>query len=154
MLLAGLVFVACQALVLTCYAYIAVRWYKREREETVSRFTQAVSDFLTAPDKETPSPLGMLLDQCALLLSARLVQQVKAMLAGVESGESKGEQLALMEEVKASSPWLSLIAGMLPKRLQRQLLSNPQMVGALSKLGGGNNHQTTADSPPVRRHRE
>lgn len=151
--MAALVFAACQALVFSCFAYIAVRWYKREREETIARVTQAAADFLTAPNSETPSPLAMLLDQSALLLSARLVQQVKAMLAGVESGESKGEQLALINEATASSPWLAMLAGILPRRIRNGLMKNPQMIGALANIGKGNNHQTT-EAPPLRRHRE
>jgi hypothetical protein len=153
MLLAALVFTACQTLVLSCFAYIAVRWYKRESEETIARISQAAEDFLTPPDADTPSPLALLLDKCALLLSARLVQQVKAMLAGVESGESKGEQLALINEATAGSPWLAMIAGILPKRIRNGLMKNPQMIGALANLGKGNNHQTT-DAQPLRRHRE
>jgi len=153
MLVAALVFAVCQFLVLSWFSYIAVRWYKREREETIARATQAAADFLTAPNSDTPSPLAMLLDQCALLLSARLVQQVKAMLAGVESGESKGEQLALITEATAGNPWLTLLSGILPKRIKNGLMKNPQMIGALAKLGKGNNHQDT-EAPPLRVHRE
>lgn len=154
MLVAALVFAGCQALVLCCSGYLALKICRREVSRVRDEASEMLAEFLTSPDKDTPSPFAALLDQAALLLAARLVQQVKAMLAGVESGVSKGEQLAMMEEVKAGSPWLSLIAGMLPRRLQKQLLSNPQMIGALSRLGGGSNHQSTADSPPARRHRE
>jgi hypothetical protein len=81
-----------------------------------------------------------MLDPLATLLAARLVQQLKAMIAGVESGNSKGEQLALINEATAQSPWLAIISAILPKRIRNQLLSNPQMIGALSKIGGGGNH--------------
>jgi hypothetical protein len=153
MLIAVIVFGACQALVIGCSLFLVRRWYGNERQRLMEEAENALRSFVVAPDAETPSPMAAIVDQFALLLAARLVQQVKAMLAGVESGASKGEQLELMESAKAGSPWLSLIAGMLPKRLQRQLMANPQMVGALSKLAGGNNHQET-DAIPQRRHRE
>jgi hypothetical protein len=97
--------------------------------------------------------LAQLTDVLATLLAARLVQQVKAMLAGVESGASKGEQLALIENATQDNPWLAILSTILPKRLKSKLLSNPQMIGALSKLGGfGGNHG--AGEPVPRKHRE
>jgi hypothetical protein len=155
MLIAALVFVACQTLVFTCFGILAVRFFRREYRQLREEAAEALRGFVSAPDANTPSPLAAMCDQLALLLAARLVQQIKAMLAGVESGASKGEQLGLMQEASQSSPWLSLIAGMLPARLRNQLLKNPQMVGALSKMvgTGGNHRQDTSEIAP-RRHRD
>jgi hypothetical protein len=74
------------------------------------------------------------------------------MLAGVESGESKGEQLSLIDQASSSSPWLAILSNILPKRIRNRLMSNPQMMGALAKLGG-NHGAASADVMP-RRHRE
>lgn len=147
-------FLGCQTLVLACFGILAVRWYHGERQRLRDDLEAAVRGFVEAPDDKTPSPLAAFIDQIALLLAARLVQQVKAMLAGVESGAAKGEQLAMFEAAAAESPWISLIGGMLPKRIRNALMKNPQMIGALAKLGGGGNGARAEASEPIRRHRD
>jgi hypothetical protein len=146
---AAIVFVICQSIVFVLFGWYLHRfWYLREKDRIKAELSNALQDFLTSPDADTPSPLAVLADQVALLLAARLMQQVKAMLAGVESGESKGEQLALINEAAGGSPWLALLSGILPARIRNKLLKNPQMIGALSKLGtggtGGNSHHDTS----------
>jgi hypothetical protein len=139
MILAAIVFSACQAAVLVCFALLCRRWYNSELSRIRDEISSTLAAFVSSPDADTPSPLAVIVDQAALLLAARLMQQLKAMMAGVESGESKGEQDLMIQAASAQSPWLALIAGMLPKRIRNQLLKNPQMIGALSKIGG--NHQ-------------
>jgi hypothetical protein len=150
---AALVFAGSQALVLGCFAFLLRRFYRSERQRIVDEISEAVQTFATSPDPDTPSPLAVMIDQAALLLAARLMQQAKAMLAGVESGESKGEQLALINEATGGNPWLALLSGILPARIRNKLMKNPQMIGALSKIGAGGNHSSTAEVSP-RRHRE
>jgi hypothetical protein len=153
MLIAIALFTICQALVLLCCMELAKRWYRRERDALRSEISEALRSFVEPPNEETPSPLAVLIDQMALLLAGRMVQQIKAMLAGVESGESKGEQLQLIESVSAGNPLLGLLAGILPKRIRNKFLSNPQMLGALSKLGGGSsNGNHDADYVPRKHH--
>lgn len=135
MIVEALVFSACMVLVFGSF-YVALRvWATRERQRIKDDLAQALHDFVSAPDENTPSPLAVYSDMVATLLAARFVQQVKAMLAGTESGLSKneaaGQQLALME---GAPSWVTLLAGALPKRLRGQLMRNPQMVGALSSL--------------------
>lgn len=144
MIIAALVFAGCQTVVLACFALLAVKWYRSESTRIRDELSEAAHTFLTSPNAETPSPLAVMTDQVALLLAARLVQQLKAMMAGVESGESKAEHDNMIAQATAGSPWLALLAGILPKRIRNQLMRNPQMIGALSKLGG--NH--SADSAP------
>jgi len=153
MLVAIALLVISQCLVFTCLLYSLRRFYLIERERLKDELTEALRSFVTSPNPDTPSPMAVIIDQVALLLSARLVQQVKAMLAGVESGESKGEQLQLIESASAANPMIGFLAGILPKRIRNKLLSNPQMLGALSKLGGGSsngNHDT--DYVPRKHH--
>jgi hypothetical protein len=141
----------CQILVFACMAGLASRWYHRERQKIVDEISEAIESFVKSPDADTPSPFAMLLDQAALLLAARLVQQLKAMMAGVESGEAKGQQLAMIEQASEGNPLVALIAGILPARIRNKLLKNPQMIGALARFGGGGNHQSTpvAGSTPT-----
>lgn len=153
MIIAALVFSGCQVVVCACFLIAGHFWYENQKRKAISELTEFVRSMVEAPDATTPSPLAALIDQGALLLAARLMQQLKAMLAGVESGASKGEQLALMTEAQGNSPWLALISNMLPKRIRNQLMRNPQMIGALSRLAGGGNGSNTADVPP-RRHRD
>jgi hypothetical protein len=143
LIIAALVFVSCQTVVLSLFSMVAIRWYRRERASIQEEAADALRAFVASPNADTPSPLAVLVDQMALLLAARLIQQVKAMLAGVESGASKQEQAAMLSEATAGSPWMALIAGMLPARIRNSLLRNPQMIGALSKIGG--NHA----APPI-----
>jgi len=152
MLITALMFLSCQSLVFACFCLLAARFYHREARKLRDDAAEAVRQFVEAPDENTPSPLAAMCDQLALLLAARLVQQVKAMLAGVESGASKGEQLALMDEAMAQSPWLGLIGGMLPKRVRNSLMRNPQMVAALSRIGGNNHGVTNEGATAPRRH--
>jgi hypothetical protein len=144
-IIAALVFAGCQVVVLACFAGIVRAWYNREASRIRGEISEAVQIVVTSPNADTPSPLAVVVDQMAILLAARLVQNVKAMLAGVESGESKGEQMAMIADAAEQSPWLALLANMLPKRIRNQLMKNPQMIGALAKLGG--NHH--AESAPV-----
>lgn len=144
MIFAVLVLLLGQIAVICGFSVLAVRWYNKERARTLDELSEAVQTFLTPPDLNTPSPLAVLADQCALLLAARLVQHVKQTLSGVESGAAKGEQLAMINEATSQNPWLALIAGMLPARLRNALMKNPQMIGALSKLGG--NHQSGSEA--------
>jgi hypothetical protein len=147
-----LVSAGCLVVVCTCFGLLGWLWYRRERRRLLDELSDSVRAFVSAPDPDTPSPLAVLLDQAATLFAARLAQQLKAMLAGVESGEAKGEQLALINEATAHNPWLAIVSSILPKRIRNKLLSNPQMIGALSRLGG--NHQAEAAAPVLHRHRD
>jgi len=153
MLIAVLLFAGCQTLVLACFSIVAVRWYNRERSLIENRLSDTMRAFFEAPNADTPSPLAVLVDQFALLFAARLSQQIKAMLSGVESGESKGQQMALINEATSSNPLLAILSSMLPKRIRNRLLSNPQMIGALSKLGSNHQGESSAETTP-RRHRD
>ena len=137
-----IVLAVCQFLAFGCIVFLARRFYRQERANIWHDISEALVEFATSPDKDTPSPLAVIIDQAALLLAARLMQQLKAMVAGVESGESKGEQAALIAEATSSTPWLALLSGMLPKRIRNGLMKNPQMIGALAKMGG--NHTPSA----------
>lgn len=147
LLAVALAFLVSQCLVVACCVYVGRRWYERERRRVQDDISQAVHDLITAPDENTPSPLAVLIDQGALLLSSRLIQHLKAMLAGTESALSKAEGTERQLELLQSAPsWVSVVAGILPPRLRKQLLANPQMIGALSNLvganKGGGNHST------------
>lgn len=147
----ALVFSACQILVAGCFL-VLVHWYIDQQKRKIRKeIEDLVRTIITAPDEKTPSPLAVIIDQGALLLAARLMQQLKAMLAGTESGLSKAEgaevQLSMLE---GAPPWASLVLGILPKRLRSQLLKNPQMIGALSAMTGGN-HAGEADVTDIQR---
>lgn len=153
MIIAALVFSACQIIV--CLAFCGlIRWYaERKEQKWRDEITAMVRAFVEAPDENTPSPLGILLDQGATLLASRLMQQLKAMLAGVESGLSKAESAQMLGEVAEGSPLLAILSNILPKKIRAALVKNPQMIGALSKLSNRNGG-SAAETVPPRRHRE
>lgn len=155
MIVAALVFLACQILV--CLGFcIAIRIYvDRKVREWRQSIEDLVRSFVEAPDEKTPSPLAVLMDQGATLLAARLMQQLKAMLAGVESGLSKQESTELLANAANGSPFLGMLAGILPKRIRAGLMKNPQMIGALANLVNRDNGHQAIDTEPVRRrHRD
>jgi hypothetical protein len=151
---AGLVFSACTALIATIGAFLLRRWYVREYSRLAEDLATAWCNLITPKEPGDTTVAVVLMDQFATLMAARLAGQVKAMLAGVESGESKGQQLALIEEATQKSPWLALLASALPKRIRNKLLANPQMVTAMANLHGGMGGNGAGDSPAPRRHRE
>jgi hypothetical protein len=138
---------ACQILVPLCFLLVLRVWYAIESRRLRNELTAALEAFISAPDDKTPSPLAALADQCALLLAARFMQQIKAMLAGTESGLSKAEQAeAQAQALSGAPPWVSIIAGMLPAKLRKQMLTNPQMVGALGGMLSEGNHHSQSES--------
>jgi len=153
-ILAALIFGCCQALVVACSMGAGHFWFQHQKRKIRRELEEWARALIEAPDDQTPSPLAALIDQGALLLAARLMQQIKAMLAGVESGEAKHVQMQLFEQAAGSSPIVGIIGAMLPRRVRNALMKNPQMIGALSKLGG--NHTGGGAEAPIlpRRHRE
>jgi MFS family permease len=149
---AVLLFAGCQFAALVCMSLLARRWYNRERARLEAELSEAIRAFITAPDAATASPLAILMDNAATLLASRFVQQIKVMLGGIGSGEAKEAQLALINEASESNPWLAMLSNLMPKRMRNALLKNPQMIGALSKLGG--NHSGTGAEVAPRRHRD
>lgn len=100
----------------------------------------AVRSFVTPAAEGEPSPLAVLVDQCAVVLAGRLMQQLQQRAAGMSSGEARQELSQNEAAVTAGSPWLGLLAAMLPKRFKNQLMRNPQMLGQLQMWPKGNNH--------------
>ena len=148
---------ACSLAALISTPLLLLRFYHREKDALRREVEELLRGVITAPDEKTPSPLAVLCDQMATLFAARLVQNVKSTLSGVEHELARGEQLGLFEEAAGQHPWLGLIAGMIPKKLRNSLIRNPQMVSALSKMvggGGSGDGSTGVEGQPPRRHRE
>lgn len=96
--------------------------------------TQALTAFVSPVKEGEPSPLAMIADQLAIVFAARIVQQLTERAAGIASGQARAELAEQAQELAGASPWLGVLAGILPKRLRNQLLRNPQMVGSLAQL--------------------
>lgn len=132
-ILTALLIVCGNLLVFTLFSWLGIRWAANQERRIREEIAESIRAVLTSPDEDTPSPLAAYSDQVATILAARLMQQLKAMIGGVESGAAKAlaaeQQLELLDN---SPPELGLLAGILPKRLRNKLLKNPQMVGALT----------------------
>jgi len=135
MILAILGCTACLLLVFVSTVVLSARWLGKKEQS----IRDELSEFLAAPDPTTPSPLAVAMDQFALLCAARLMQQLKATLAGAESGESKQATASTLASLSSASPLVQVLAGIIPKKLRNSLIRNPQMVGALQKLVMGKN---------------
>lgn len=111
--------------------------------------TQAVRAILEPAAEGQPSALAVYSDQVATLFAARIVQQFKTAAGGIASGVSKEAQTEAMGQLAGTSPWMALLAGLLPKKFRNSIMSSPQFTGQLSMLAGGqpggNNH---ADQTP------
>lgn len=101
---------------------------------------QSLTSFLTPAKEGEPSPLAVLADQMAIILAGRLMQQLQQRMAGISSGQARGELSEQAAALGEMSPWAGILAGILPKRFRNQLLRNPQMVTQLGLFGHGNNH--------------
>ena len=131
--------VACFTLVSLIELALAAHWLKTEARRIQSSLEESIHAFVTQPDADTPAPIASYIDLAATLLTARAIQQLKAMSAGVLSGEAKRAKDEVVAENMANAPgWMGLAASFLPKKVVRQVMSNPQMLGMLGKLGGGN----------------
>lgn len=110
---------------------------KRIRDE----ISAGIHQFVDPPGEGQPSPLAVLTDQMATLLVGRLMQQVKASMAGIASGESKELVAAAESQMAASSPWMYLLANFLPKKFRSKLMAVPQFTGQLGLFGkNGGDH--------------
>ena len=154
MIVVALVFCGCQFLVCACFAVAAGFWFEHQKGKLRREAEEWARAFIEAPNAETPSPLAVLIDQGATLLAARMIQQIKAMLAGVESGLSKNEQSDLLANAANQSPLLGMLGAMLPKRIRSGLMKNPQMVAALMNFGKGNNGSSADTAIVPRKHRD
>jgi hypothetical protein len=116
----------------------------RIRAETKAEMAAALRALLEPAGDGQPSPLAVYSDQVATLFAARIVQQLKAMAGGVASGVEKQAEAGAIGQLAGGSPWLALLAGLLPKRFRNQLMAAPQFAGQLKLPEGGNGQQPTA----------
>lgn len=124
---------------LTVFALWRLHSSTRAVEDRIfARIQSALTAFVTSPSEEEPSPLAVLSDQLAVVFAARIMQQLKASMAGISSGISKEAMADAEEEIGAVSPALGILAGILPKKIRNKMLSNPQMVRQLAMFGRGN----------------
>lgn len=109
-----------------------------------------IKRFITAPDDQTPSRLALLVDTACNLLAVHLVNQIKASLNGMLSGESR----AAAAEADAGNPIISILSSLgLPKKLARGLGSHPvvqnwantKLMGIMEKMNNNNG----GNKPPV-----
>lgn len=105
---------------------------------------RTLAGFVTPPDDKTPSQLAVLSNQLAVLFAQHAVQQAKTTLMGMSSVDSRNAT----KETISGNPVLSLLAGVLPKKLLNAVAGNPvvldKVMGYLSKNqaenAGGNGH--------------
>ena len=128
---------------------LIVRRYIRQQED---RIRATIVTWVTAPDENIPSPLAAATDQIATVFAARIAKHVLASihaLTGQVANGAKGEIAAAAEaEVAASHPALGILANFLPKKIKRQMLTNPQFMQGLSQIVGnkGNGHAAGVQS--------
>ena len=136
-ILTALLFIACFSLVLAVWTLSVGFVLTRKERKLRAELSEALQSFVSADDG-TPSPLAIVMDQAAMLLAARLAQQVKTMLAGVSNGASAEASNAQMEALGSAPGWLGLLANIIPKSLKKKMLKNPQIFSALSQFAGMN----------------
>lgn len=124
--------------------YLFVRCVRGIEDRTREDLAAAVRGILVPAAEGQPSALAVYSDQVATLFAARIVQQLKTAAGGVASGVSKEAESAAIAQVAGGSPWMALLAGLLPKKFRSQILAAPQFAGQLRLPDGGNGQQPTA----------
>ena len=116
------------------------------------RFQRFLVDILTPPDAEHPSKLAETVNLAAIVFAKHLVQNLKATLMGMSSVDSRAES----KETLSGNPVLSMLAGVLPKKLVNTIVKNPALVdlvmGYFSKgkiENNGNGHKDPQLAFPI-----
>lgn len=127
----------------------AVSWLfltriERIEARTKTQLAEALRAIIEPAGEGQPSALAVYSDQVATLFAARIVQQLKTAAGGVASGVSKEAEAGALGQLAGGSPWMALLAGLLPKRFRTQLLSAPQFASQLRLPEPTNGQQATA----------
>jgi len=102
-------------------------------------------EFITPPGDDKPSPLSLTFDALASILARHMGVEVKTTIAGMLSGQSRGdaaENLAAGEiDLSLDNPAAAGLIAMLPKKYQKLAYKNPMitklLVNKLGSMGGG-----------------
>lgn len=110
-----------------------------------------VRDFVTAPDENTQSPLSQTVESAGHVAGRAIALEIKTMIMGRNSGESRAEQAALTsiaeDEAAKSSPLLAGALSLFGKRGKNALLKNPALMGFVTqKLASMGNNQSSGHS--------
>lgn len=123
--------------------YLFKRWSAGIEARTRSSLSEAVRAVVEPAGPEEPSLLAVYSDQVATILAARIMQQLKAGIAGVASGQAREVQSEALANMAGRSPWLAVLSGLLPAKYRKALLAAPQFTGQLRQgQDQGDNHNT------------
>lgn len=107
------------------------------------RVTTVITSFVSQPDDKTPSQLATMVDQCAFILSTRLITQAKTTLMGMASVDSRNEKRAAADEILVGNPLLAMLLNAIPGG--KRLVKNPEILsmvgGVLNRMGKGNGNK-------------
>ena len=130
---------------------VVMLWFMRGLSSAERRAREdlkaSIRTFVTPAKEGDASPLALLVDQCAVVLAGRLMQQLQQRASGISSGMARQELAETQAEISGASPWLGMLSAFLPKKFKNQLLRNPQMVGQLAMFGKNNGGQDTVPGP-------
>ncbi len=103
----------------------------------IRRISREIEEFLSSPGPDSPSPFDVQMDILAQRIAAHVATQVKVTLMGMLSGQSRQDSAAEDIAFAANNPMLSGIVGMLPKKMQKTIRSNPEIAKlAFDKIVG------------------
>lgn len=105
------------------------------------RITRVITEFVSAPDDKTPSPLAAIIDNTGAVIAKHFVDQAKTSLLGMSSVDAKMEKrvgAAMMTDlVSAQNPLLGLLAKF--PSVQKLINRRPEYLAIASQLLGGLN---------------
>jgi len=120
------------------------------------RIKSALTEFITPPEPDKPSQLGLVTDAAASMLARAVVAQAKTTFMGVSSGAVRAEQAVkgdIALDLAGQNPLLGTILASFP-HLGKTLKRNPQLIDiALNYLqshanpGSNGQHQPVSSSP-------
>lgn len=126
-------------------SFLLIKRVELIEARTKTQLTETFRAIVEPATEGQPSVLAVYSDQVATLFAARIIQQLKTAAGGIASGVSKEAEAGALGQLAGGSPWVALLAGLLPKRFRSQLLSAPQFASQLRlPEPSDNGHRSTA----------
>lgn len=120
----------------------------------IRRIYLDLMEFITSPDKDTPSPLARVVNKYLETVQAG----IKGIIMGIISGETRGTQAALTEiaeeGIGQQMPLAGGLLGMLSKRSKNKLLSNPLLLTGLQTMFSRMGNNPGNGSQPAKQNNE
>lgn len=109
------------------------------------RIMRALRSYFEAPDQESPSQFGLLVEVIAQLFAQKLVSNLKNVIGGMNSADAKNAERAELSAIKQANPVLGNLDNLLPKRWKK----NADLIKLAAAFLGNPGDNNKGQSPPL-----